>query len=218
MIHFRPLLLVCYFIIVGTTECISQLDVWSTLSLEKKVIRKTRLKGSFGYRVGDSFDDYLMFGQLRATRKLKNKIKLKLGYRYTKKENAFGTLRLRHRGSFMVTKQWKIKKYKLNYRSNLQIETQNQIHSKKTDLIDYTWRQRVSCEKKIIKKLFFNGGGELFLFENDFFISNYRLYSKVSYSLRKKLKLGVGYVFNSAFMSSENPHQHVLTSSLSYRF
>ena len=218
MVNFRLFFLVCYFIVVGTTQCYSQLDVWSTLSLEKKVIRKTRLKSSFGYRVGESFDDYLMFGQIRATRKLKNKIKLKLGYRYTKKENSFGTLRFRHRGSFMVTKQWKINKYKFNYRSNFQVETQNQIHLKKTDLIDYTWRQRLYCEKKIIKKLFLNGGGELFLFENDFFISNYRLYSRVSYSLRKKLKLGVGYVFNSAFMSSENPHQHVLTSSLSYRF
>jgi len=215
---FRPFLLFFYFTIIWTTECNSQMDIWTSISLEKKVVRKTRLKGYFGYRVGESFDDYLMFGQIRLTRKLKNKIKLKIGYRFTNKDNVFGSLRLIHRGSFMVTKQWKVKKYKLNYRSNFQIEKRNQIHSKKTDLIDFTWRQRVFCEKKLIKKLFLNFGAELFLFENDFILSNYRLYSKLSYSLRKKLKLGFGYIFNSEFVSSENPYNHVLGSSLSYRF
>ena len=129
MNNYRSFLLVCCLILAWGKESIGQTEIWTAVSIEKKVIQKTRLKGVLAYRVGEAFEDYSMFGQIRATRKLKNKIKIKLDYRFSRKENSLGTLRLKHRTSIIVSKDWKIHKFRFNYRSKFQVETKNALYN-----------------------------------------------------------------------------------------
>jgi hypothetical protein len=218
MTHNRTIWVVCCLLMLSVLRGKAQPVIWSSLSFEKKIIRKTNCQATIGYRFSDPFDDYSLFGQIRITRKFQKKVRLKLAYRYTRKENLMGTLRLKHRPSIALSKQWKIQKYKLNFRSKFQIDIQNQINLKRTDLVNLTWRNKFLVEKKIRKKLHYYGGGEIFMFGKSFSPSEYRVSSGIAYALKKRLKYKIAYVFSTEFKSKTNLYRHIVSSSLSYRF
>ena len=94
MTHNQTIWVVCCLLMLSVLRGKAQSVIWSSFSFEKKIIRKTNCQGTIGYRFSDTFDDYSLFGQIRMTRKFKKKVRLKLAYRYTRKENLMGTLRL----------------------------------------------------------------------------------------------------------------------------
>lgn len=174
-------------------------NYWTSISFDKKVFKKTRANIKFSYRSENQLVNNQFFFQGGIERKVKKKRKIGFNYRYTNYSDfEFNTFYI-YRPSIYYCKGYKIKKMKLDFRSKIQIEKENQIKIENTDLWNSAWRNKLKLSKKIAKKWKCQFYTEWFSFEKSSIISRYRIGLGMKYEIKKKFNLSVRTIYQSKF-------------------
>lgn len=179
-------------------------EFWGSASFSKKVIKKTRLNLSLGYRIEEILANNSALFELGLVRKLPSKFKVEVSYRYSDKASVALKFKRVHRASFGLNKEFKLYKFRFDIRSKFQYEIRNQTSRKNTDLTSSTWRNRLKISKKIYKRTHLYLGSELFAFEDEEVLGRYRVLGGVKYGITKKIQINLRGVYENQFHGTQS--------------
>lgn len=172
----------------------SDVELWSSVGVRKKLNKKWRVSLSQGLRLDDSIG---RFGQtltdLGATFRARRWLRFSAGYRFTYKQTTKGNLKVRHRFQADAQLRHRIGKLRLGYR----LQFQDQIRDfDGGDGTRVAVRNRIKVGYRALKKLTPYLAGEVFVGDTDageFEHTKSRLTVGASYDLGKRSSVDVFY-------------------------
>lgn len=195
-------------------------NYWMQIEGSLPISKKVTLSQAFSARNRNMVFRYQLFGETYLKYKIKKGFRAGIGFRTSTGENQ--ERRLLRAQRFFADLRWshKIKKgLKLKYRSKWQVEYYQKLKQTRTDITLFAWRHKFMLDQKIKKGLRGSIGGEILLFENpSFFVSEYRLISKLKIKCSRNIDLSLSYFLSKQYRLDMDRLNQTLSVSMCYNF
>jgi len=203
------LFLFCSFSVIAQEN---DFQTWHSVSLNKKIIKKTNLTLKSSLRLRENSSLYAkQFFDLRIKRRFNKQISYAVGYRYIKRSNKKFIFSNQNRFYADINYNNKInKRYSYSIRNRWQ--TQGDLYGYKMTL-----RQKIGLEYNIKKtKLTPYMGTEYFLTMNDG-INKFRSTISLSYPLSKNIDFDLSYRIQKEYYVNNPETLYIFECKLSYK-
>lgn len=212
------------FLLLGSLNLFAQVNdagLWISLGAKKELTKKINLSAENEHRFNENITELkTAFVDLSGDYKVNDFLKLGLNYRFGNRMQENNTMQLRQRWAFDLMLKTKVKDLGIEYRSRYQ-QSIEAISAGEFDIeFNRTFRNKISLEHKVYKKTDADFSTEIFSSKVNgmHLMSDIRLSTGLSYKLKKRKIIKLGYLFQTQLQQANPERDFVIVLGYKYEF
>lgn len=200
-----------------STDLYSQVHdagVWTGFGLKKEIKKDLQASLEIESRFNENWAERASsFADLSIKQKLSKHFDLALNYRFGNRREIDNSYSLRQRAALDLSADHDIWEFKVQYRARFQLNQKDLQSRERENGFESAWRNKFSAEIKLFKKTELDTSVELFLSEDEesFYLSDVRYTTGLSYKLKKRQYLKLGFLFQRELQANNPSFEYVTT-------
>lgn len=192
---------------------VNDAGIWTGLGLEKELHKDFKLEAELETRFKENWSELATaFVDVSGRYDFSKHFRAALNYRFGNRQEDDDSYSLRQRWALDLMAKADIGEVGLMYRSRVQLSQRN-LGNRENDVeFSNGWRHKLSADLKVYKKTELKISSELFSSEDEegWYISDFRSTIGLSYKLKKRKYLSLGFLYQTELQANDPLSEYVI--------